>query len=107
MTDLKKFPNAARPIWTNQGRSEGMADSDFLRGAQWKAWDGALAVSFLAGRRVDILRLDANGAVTGSSSILGNEGQRIRALVQGPDGAMYVTTDRRSGGDQIWRLVPR
>jgi aldose sugar dehydrogenase len=106
MTDLKKFPNAARPIWTNDGRSQGMAGSDFLRGAQWKAWDGALAVAFLAGTRVEILRLDANNAVTGTTSILGNEGVRIRAVVQGPDGAMYLTTDRKSGGDEIWRVVP-
>ena len=33
--------------------------------------------------------------------------QRLRFVVQGPDGALYVGTDGRSGGDEIWRVVPQ
>jgi glucose/arabinose dehydrogenase len=31
----------------------------------------------------------------------------MQLLVQGPDGALYVGTDGRSGGDEIWRVTPQ
>jgi aldose sugar dehydrogenase len=86
MTDLKKFPNARGRSGPTTAARKAWPTATFLRGAQWKAWDGALAVAFLAGTRVEILRLDANAAVTGTTSILGNEGVRIRAVVQGRTG---------------------
>lgn len=105
MTDLKKFPGALRPLWNNGGRSQGMAGCDFLRGTQWKAWDGALAVAFLAGTRVEILQLDAAGGLIKTTPILNTLGVRIRAVTQGPDGALYLSTDGKSGGDEVWRVA--
>jgi glucose/arabinose dehydrogenase len=102
MTDLAKFPNALRPSWNNRGVSEGMSPCVFLSGGQWQAWDGRLAVGFLRGARIEILQIDAAGMTTGSTTVSGIPAQRMRSLVQGPDGALYVAVD----AGEIWRLAP-
>jgi aldose sugar dehydrogenase len=102
MTDLEKFPNAMRPSWTNNGESQGMGPCTFLSGTQWSAWDGDLAVGIMAAQRLDILQLD-NGSTATSHTVEGLPTARVRSLVQGPDGSLYVTTD--SG--EISRLTPR
>jgi len=101
MTDLAKFPNALRPSWSNNAVSEGMGPCVFLSGAQWKAWDGRLAVGFLRGARIEILQLDQAGNTIGNTTIPGIPSERMRTLVLGPDGALYVSTD----GGEIWRLA--
>lgn len=103
MTDLAKFPDALRPSWNNNGKSEGMSPCVFLSGSQWKAWDGRLAVGFLRGERIEILELDSSGKTIGTGTVPGLPSERIRTLVQGTDGALYVSTD----GGEIWRLAPR
>jgi glucose/arabinose dehydrogenase len=102
MTDLAKFPEALRPSWNNDGRSEGMGPCVFLSGGQWRGWDGRLAVGFLRGARIVILAIDAAGRTTGTQSVAGLPEERIRSLVPGPDGALYVSTD----DGEIWRLAP-
>lgn len=101
MTDLARFPGAMRPSWNNNGVSEGMGPCEFLSGAHWQAWDGMLAVGFLRGARIVLLRLDAAGMTTKTTTVPGIPGERMRALVQGPDGALHVATD--SG--EIWRIA--
>lgn len=101
MTDTDRFPDAMRPSWTNNSRSEGMGPSTFLVGPQWKAWNGRLAVGFLRGRRVDILQLDDAG-MTVSTTTASLPANRMRSLVQGPDGNLYIAVDE----NEIWRVVP-
>jgi glucose/arabinose dehydrogenase len=103
MTDLTKFPRALRPSWANHGESEGMSPCVFLSGSHWKEWDGRLAVGFLRGERIEILQLDSAGKTIGTVIVPGLPSERIRSLVLGPDGALYVSTD----GGEIWRLAPR
>lgn len=102
MTDSGKFPTAMRPSWNNNGRSQGTGPSTFLNGPQWKAWDGRLAVGVMGDMRLDILQIDTAGTMTARTTVTGLPSQRMRSLVQGPDGALYVATD--SG--EIWRLMP-
>ena len=101
-TDLARFPHALPPSWNNNGKSEGMSPCVFLSGPQWKGWDGRLAVGFLRGRRIELLRLDRTGRTIANETIPGIPAERIRTLVQGPDGALYLSTD----GGEIWRLTP-
>ena len=101
MTDLVRFPNALKPSWNNQGVSEGMGPCVFLSGKHWKVWDGRLAVGFLRGARIEILELDANGMATGKTTVAGIPAERMRSLVSGPDGALYVAIDK----GEIWRLT--
>ncbi|MGE0762756.1 MAG: sorbosone dehydrogenase family protein [Bdellovibrionales bacterium] len=102
MTDTGKFVNAMMPVYTNNGQSQGMGPSVFLYGTQWKAWEGSLLVGVMAATRLDRLRLNANNSVASVTQV-GLPAQRIRSLVQGPDGNLYVATDSGS----IWRVVPQ
>ena len=103
MTDLVRFPEALRPSWTNNGVSEGMGPCVFLSGAQWQAWEGRLAVGFLRGGRIEVLQVDAASMTKNTAAVTGIPKARMRSLVQGPDGALYVAID--SG--EIWRLAAR
>lgn len=101
MTDTARFPGAMAPAWTNGGASQGMGPATFLSGVQWRAWDGRLAVSIMGGGRTEILQLNAAGMATGNTNS-GLPSARMRSLVQGPDGNLYVATD----AGEIWRVVP-
>ncbi len=101
MTDLTRFPQAMRPSWTNNGASQGIGPVEFLRGAQWGAWNGRLAVGMMGGTRLDILELDAAGLTVGTTPS-GLPSVRFRGLTQGPDGNLYVATD----AGEIWRVTP-
>jgi glucose/arabinose dehydrogenase len=103
MTDTARFPNAMRPSWSNNGASQGMGPSTFLSGAQWKAWDGRLAVAIMGGQRLEILELNAAGTAVGNTTVASLPSQRLRSLVQGPEGNLYIISE--SAGE-IWRVVP-
>ncbi|MBW6520686.1 MAG: PQQ-dependent sugar dehydrogenase [Desulfoarculaceae bacterium] len=100
MTDLARFPDALKPSWNNRGSSEGMGPCVFLKGSQWKAWEGRLAVGFLRGARIELLQMDADGMTIGTATIADLPSERMRSLVLRPDGAMYVAVD----AGEIWRL---
>jgi aldose sugar dehydrogenase len=105
MTDTARVPAAMPPSWSNNGLSQGMGPATFLSGAQWKAWDGRLAVGIMAGQRIEILTLDSAGLATANTTATATNASlaaRIRSLVQGPDGNLYVLTD----SNQLWRIVP-
>ena len=103
MTDLQRFPSAMRPAWTNEGRSQGMGPAEFLNGPQWGAWNGALAVALMRDRRLDLLRLDADGRQAQATTVDVGGSLRIRSLMQGPDGALWASTD----GGQVLRMTLR
>jgi glucose/arabinose dehydrogenase len=105
MTDRVKFPAALLPAWSTGERAFGMSGSDFLRGAPWRDWNGALAVGFLSGMKLQILRFGENNAVVDTETVFEELRTRIRAVVMGPDGALYLTTDKKTGGDEIWRVT--
>lgn len=72
------------------------------RGSAFAAWQGDVLSGGL--RSVDIRRvdLDAEGRVVGETAI--GVGARVRDVRQGPDGAIYVLTDERSG--RLIRIAP-
>lgn len=78
-----------------------MGDCVFLSGAHWQAWDGRLAVAFLRGSRIELLQLDPSGMTVAAGAVAGLPSQRMRSLVQGRDGALYVATD----GGEVWRIA--
>ncbi len=100
MTDVGRFPGALRPAWSNRGASEGMGPCVFLSGPHWRQWQGRLAVGFLRGSRIDLLQLDSGGTVVRAETAPDLPSQRMRALVAGPDGALYAAVDE----GEIWRL---
>jgi glucose/arabinose dehydrogenase len=76
------------------------------------SWTGSFFVAALRGRALH--RLTFNGPdVVDEQVLLGQEYGRLRAVVEGPDGALYVTTSNRDGrgdpsrgDDRILRIVP-
>lgn len=84
----------------------------FLIGEAWGEWDGLMAVGFMGicfggtpvGQRIDVIDMAEDGLsvnnVTEMDLPMGPG--RFRALVQGPDGALYAAIDE---GD-IFRIVP-
>jgi glucose/arabinose dehydrogenase len=52
------------------------------------------------------VRLDvANDRVTGEERLLKDQKERIRDVVQGPDGALYLLTDSPQG--RVLKIVPK
>ncbi len=102
MTDTQRFPQALPPAWNNQQRSQGMGPIAFLDGAQWKAWNGRLAVSLMRAQRLDVLSLDAQGMASAAETA-DLPALRLRSLMPGPDGALWASSD----DGRILKITPR
>jgi glucose/arabinose dehydrogenase len=100
MTDTARFPSATRPAWVHNG-VRGMGPLSFLSGTQWKAWNGRVAVGIMAANTLQVIELNAAGTGIGTTTAA-LPSARMRSLVQGPDGSLYIVTD----GGEIWRVVP-
>ena len=75
----------------------------FYTGGKVPSWQGDLFVGALKFRM--LVRLDVeNGEIVHEERMLGDLGQRIRAVDQSPDGDLYLLTDASDG--QILRVTP-
>ncbi len=89
------------PTWASGGVTVAPSGATFLSGARWKNWDGALVVACLdgspdVGQRLLVMHVSADGSTLTAPAVTAlNLGVRLRSAVQGPDGNLYVTTDRR------------
>jgi glucose/arabinose dehydrogenase len=113
MTDPALDPgNTMTPVWQSGGVTVAPSGGTFLSGAQWKNWDGALVVACLdgspdVGQRILVMHLNAGGTgLTATPVTALARGVRLRAAVQGPDGALYVVTDGNNATGAIWRVTP-
>ncbi|MBK8360851.1 MAG: PQQ-dependent sugar dehydrogenase [Comamonadaceae bacterium] len=87
--------------WTPSIAPSGMA---FLTSDRYgSAWKGSLFVGSLKFQFLDRIEL-AGGQVAREERLLGDLGERIRDVRQGPDGYLYVLTDNPKG--RLMRLVP-
>jgi glucose/arabinose dehydrogenase len=76
------------------------------------SWTGSYVVAALRGHSLRRLAFTGD-RVTGEDVLLDGTHGRLRAVVEGPDGALYVTTSNRDGrgspvraDDRILRVVP-
>ena len=106
MTDLASFPDAIPAIWATGNPTQAPSGAAIIRGKIWEGWNGALAVAFLKAEHMKILRLDENNQVTKEERILASDFGRLRSVVQGPDGSLYVGTSNGSN-DKILKLTPK
>jgi glucose/arabinose dehydrogenase len=104
MTDLSKFPNARRAVWRSGGRTIAPSGATFIRGSQWKGWNVTLAMAVLKDHHLRVLAFDPTGTrVTQQWVKLTNFG-RLRVVVQGNNGRLYIATDQAPG--RIIRISP-
>jgi glucose/arabinose dehydrogenase len=89
-------------FWTPDIAPAGIA---FYNGKMFPGWNGNLFVSALAGKYLVRLVLDGSNHVVGEERLLKDLNARIRAVNEGPDGALYVLTDGNDG--KILRLVKK
>src|SRR5262245_25046202 len=89
-------------FWTPDIAPAGIA---FYTAKMFPGWNGNLFVSSLAGRYLVRLVLDGNNHVVAEERLLKDLNTRIRAVNEGPDGALYVLTDGTDG--KILRLVKK
>jgi len=73
-------------------------------GGLFPEWRGDFFIGGLSSKA--LVRLEVkNGRVIGEERLLNDRGERIRDVVQGPDGALYLLTDDKDG--KLLRVAPR
>lgn len=72
-------------------------------GKAFPAWRGNLLAGALKLQHINRITLDPQGRAMAEERLLGSLGERIRALIEGPEGFLYFSTD--SG--RIFRMVPQ
>jgi glucose/arabinose dehydrogenase len=108
MTD-PGIPGAVPAVWSSGDPTIAPSGATFLDGEAWGTYDGLLLVGVLKDTGVLALRLDEQGDVVEEFRIpeLEDAYGRIRAVEQGGNGALYVTTDNGGGEDVLLRVTPR
>lgn len=108
MTDLEAFPDAVLQVWTSGRTTQAICGAEFLEGAQWGAYEGALVITALKRARLLVMRLDPEGSVAEIDvpDATSNTFGRLRAARLGPDGSLYVTTSN-GDDDKLLRITPR
>ena len=93
------------PVWSSGNVTIATSGADFVFGPQWGAWSGSLFVAQL--KETDLRRFELFGGALRQTNILyDNTYGRLRSVVFGADGALYLTTSNGSG-DRILRIVAR
>ena len=78
--------------------------AQFHSGKGFPAWKGNLFVGGMKAAALVRLVIEGN-RVVGEEHLLGDRGQRVRDVREGPDGSLYVVTDESNG--EVWRISPK
>ncbi|MGI8875393.1 MAG: PQQ-dependent sugar dehydrogenase [Egibacteraceae bacterium] len=94
------------PVISKQPAEASWSGASFLVDGAIPQWEGDLFVAGLRGQRLWRFPFDADGRPTGAEEeLLAGEHGRLRDVVMGPDGDLYVLTGN-GGGDRLLRLGP-
>ena len=106
MTDKSRFPQAEPSVWASGSPTLAISGLSFLTGPQWGDLDGALAVCALKAKKLLIMTPAADGSIASVAEPAALDGTfgRLRAARQGPDGALYITTDN-GDDDKVLRVT--
>lgn len=93
------------PVWTSGSVTYATSGAAFVVGDAWGQWSGSLFIATL--KEQDLRRFTVSGTTVAQKETLYDQKYgRLRSVVQGPDGALYVTTSNGSG-DRIIRVAPQ
>jgi glucose/arabinose dehydrogenase len=93
------------PAWASGPTTVALSGIGFVTGPQWGSWSGSLFGATL--KDADLRRFVREGdRLIEQDVLLSGLFGRLRTVVQGPDGAIYVPTDNGPGSDVIIRIVP-
>ncbi|MBA3310960.1 MAG: PQQ-dependent sugar dehydrogenase [Nocardioidaceae bacterium] len=108
MTDYR-IPGRQRGAkWRSGYPTIATSGATWVRGRQWGAYRGALAVCALGGERLLFLKFGPRGALKWARApdrLRGDYG-RLRSVKQVHGGPLLVTTSNGGGGDKILRVSP-
>jgi len=93
------------PVWTSGSATYATSGAAFVTGDAWGQWSGSLFIATL--KEQDLRRFTVSGPTVAQKETLYDQKYgRLRSVVPGPDGALYVTTSNGSG-DRIIRIAPQ
>jgi len=92
------------PAWASGTPTLATSGATFLSGAGWSDWEGQLIVSTLKEEDLRRFSVSSDGSVTLEETLLDSEFGRLRAVVSGPDGALYVSTSNGTD-DRLLRVT--
>ena len=96
-------PGFIDPAWSSGNVTLATSGADFVFGAQWGAWSGSLFVAQL--KEMDLRRFEQfAGTVRQTNVLFDNVYGRLRSVVFGTDGALYVTTSNGTA-DKVLRIT--
>ena len=93
------------PAWASGTPTLATSGATFLSGSEWGGWEGQLVVSTLKDEDLRRFSVNADGDVSLAQTMLDGRFGRLRAVVIGPDGALYVST--ADGHDDLVLRVTR
>jgi glucose/arabinose dehydrogenase len=96
------------PLWASGNPTLATSGAVFLPADAWGGRSGSLIVSTL--KEGDLRRFvlsDGDRQLTLVETLLDGEFGRLRAVVIGPDGALYISTSNADGNDRIIRVAPK
>jgi glucose/arabinose dehydrogenase len=92
------------PAWASGASTLATSGAAFLIGPGWGAWEGNLVVSTLKEEDLRLFSLTGARRAVLVETLLDRRFGRLRAVVIGPDGALYVST-ANGPGDRIIRVT--
>jgi glucose/arabinose dehydrogenase len=96
-------PGYVDPAWSSGNVTIAPSGADFVSGPQWGAWSGSLFVAQL--KETDLRRFELfAGTVRQTNILFDNTYGRLRSVVFGADGALYVTTSNGTA-DRVLRIT--
>jgi glucose/arabinose dehydrogenase len=96
-------PGYVDPAWSSGNVTLATSGADFVVGPQWGAWSGSLFVAQL--KETDLRRFELfAGTVRQTNILFDNTYGRLRSVVFGADGALYLTTSNGTA-DRVLRIT--
>ncbi len=107
MTDFSLPGRQRGARWSSGSPTVAPSGGDWIRGRQWGAYRGRLAVAVLKDQQMMFQRYDSRGRFQGMRvpRAMRQHG-RLRSVTQVPGGALIVSTDNGGGNDVLLRVTP-